>query len=650
VRRIWDTGWSRTARCLRQRIVTRIRPTLWPGFAPVILVALVFWPALGAEFVWDDLNTWSYELPFFRSLRDVLQPPAGIVSWSYAYYRPVVVLSYQLDIALWGPESSIGPHVANVVYHAGVTFFVWLLARRLLAHLPAGHLGAFAAAMLFAVHPIHTESVSWIAGRSDVLATLFLLPCILAALEWRDRRRLWCLFASPVLFLLGVLAKETAISALALVPLTLLLAQRPATAGAAIASLSGQPRRPVLVWAGIGAALLCATGLYLWMRQWAGVQGGEVNELAPVEALVRLLGAGAFYLRKLIVPWPQSNVLTWEMAPGMMTATATILAAAALTGWSIRRHWRSGDGTFLLMAGWLWVTMTVPLFSAVWALSKTPLAERQLYLPSIAVVIGLGTAFCLVWSRGHRQIVTAGLLLLVAAGAVATIQRGLMWRTDVALWSDATAKTPTHGLAWLNLGLARGRAGDEPGAHAAFVRVIDTAADRPIRARAHTNIGMIEIRNGRPEQAEAHFRSAITLHPESAEPYFGLASVYTARADRLRDANDAAGAGATMEMGMHFLGRALVRHDGYHPARLRLAALMQEHGQLLEQHGAGERALQMYRGGLAELDGLLARLPVTRRAEALRILRGEVGIDATALRERLERDLARLQGQTSSRD
>ncbi|MEQ1803659.1 MAG: hypothetical protein ABL989_17165, partial [Gammaproteobacteria bacterium] len=193
---------------------------------PLLAAVVAYAVAPTAQLVWDDQIVAGQQLLSFNSVADILQPPAGIPQWSYAYYRPVVVASYLLDAWLFGIGSAIGPHTMNVLYHVLTTLFVGLLARRLLAGVPQGALGAIAAATLFAVHPIHTESVSWVTGRSDLLATLLLVPALHVTLRWRDEGATWQLLLGPVLFLLALLAKEVAIAGLAILPVLWLLAPR----------------------------------------------------------------------------------------------------------------------------------------------------------------------------------------------------------------------------------------------------------------------------------------------------------------------------------------------------------------------------------------------------------------------------------------
>jgi hypothetical protein len=194
----------------------------WYWLIPLLLAVGVYAPAPWGELVWDDPLVFDRQLAAFKSIGDVFFPPENIFQWSNDYYRPVVILSYMLDLRLYGDAYVAGLHSSNVLYHVITTFFVWLLACRLLQHLPNSSVGAMLAAAIFAVHPIHTESVSWITGRSDVLATLFLVPSVTLALLWRDTGAKWALALGGVLYMLALLSKEVAVAALIMIPAALL--------------------------------------------------------------------------------------------------------------------------------------------------------------------------------------------------------------------------------------------------------------------------------------------------------------------------------------------------------------------------------------------------------------------------------------------
>jgi hypothetical protein len=162
---------------------TVLRRLAW--LLPALVAMLAYAPAPWGELVWDDQIVVGRQLQAFASWPDAFRPPPGIEQWSVAYDRPVVVLTYLLHRALFAGGAA-GPHVTNVLARAGVAVAVHALLLRLLAGRPGAPVAALAGAALFAAHPVHTESVSWMSGRSDVLAALFLVPAVRALAQALD--------------------------------------------------------------------------------------------------------------------------------------------------------------------------------------------------------------------------------------------------------------------------------------------------------------------------------------------------------------------------------------------------------------------------------------------------------------------------------
>ena len=199
----------------------------WSWLIPFVVAVALYLPTLDAGLIWDDEIVQKRQLVAFESVHDVFFPPDGIQEWAKAYYRPLVLATYLMDRRFYGSERFVGHHFTNVLIHAVVSAFVLLLMRRLLSGYRYGEWGALAAGVIFAVHPIHVESISPIMGRSDTLAAAFMLPSIILALRYRDRPRAFgSLAAAPLLFLCALLSKEVAISTLLLVPVLFVLVPR----------------------------------------------------------------------------------------------------------------------------------------------------------------------------------------------------------------------------------------------------------------------------------------------------------------------------------------------------------------------------------------------------------------------------------------
>jgi tetratricopeptide (TPR) repeat protein len=489
-------------------------------------------------------------------------------------------------------------------------------------------IAASCGAALFALHPIHAESVNWIAGRSDLLATLFLLGALLTALAWRERGAAGALAATPALFLLALLSKESAIAGLALLPAALLLGTNP-------------PLRAVRIRLALAAAgILLATGGYFWLRSYAGVLDASPGTLTPAERAVHLVRATAYYLRMLIVPWPQTAMVPWSLAPGLGLAIAIAGSAAVLALAAWVRWWRTAEVTWLLAAIWAAATLALPAWIAITGLNNTPLAERYLYLPSVALSLAAARAVqCGLGSRWRVATLVTTVLVLLSAGA-ATMNRALVWQSGLALWADAARIPGAPGLAWLNLGVNRMESGDDAGALAALARVREDPQIEPgWLARAENARGTIALRQADTAAAERHFRAATAAMPDNHEPQYGLAAVYQERAVAAAGAGDIAARDAAAEQAIAYYVAALSRNALYHPVRLRFADFLRQAGDWQRDRGAMEAARRRYGAALAQLDELAARIPRTQQDDVYARIAPEAGVDPMALRTLL---IARL--------
>jgi tetratricopeptide (TPR) repeat protein len=507
----------------------------WSWLVPIAAAAALYYPAIDGELVWDDGIVQKDQMVAFRSLRDVFFPPPGIPQWGTSYYRPVVTLTYLLDQALFGRGAVRGPHAAVVLYHLIATFFVWMLARQVLQQERGREWGAVVAGVLFAVHPIHTESVCWITGRSDTVAAMFLLPAVVTALHFRDHGTKWALIASPVLYLAAVLSKEVALAALLVVPLALWLVPRPhvGQSPAAVSRSLWAARWPGRHWLPLGALYLVATGVYVTLRLvGASASTGDLK-LGWWSLLQRAAAALTYYLIKVVVPPPQSAYPT--SLPPVPAVVAALAAAGLLLAASVWLY-RRGAPLLLIALGWFFGTLAPSLAIAVRQISETPVAERYLYVPSAGLSLLAGGLFCVAWARRAWRVPSVvGLLGVVAAYGYWTQGRVAVWRDNIALWTDVTAKDPA-GLPWHTLGQAYFARNEDDKALECFERALATYKSAEGRALAWNSKGAVLMKTD-PKEAARAFGMSIQERPSYATPYFNLGILGLNQADRELAAN-----------------------------------------------------------------------------------------------------------------
>lgn len=584
---------------------------------PLLAGLATYAPAPWGGFVWDDYDIEGY-IHGLKTWKDYFQPPPGIYDFPYQYFRPLNWLTHLVDASLFGPGAAAGPHAANVLYHLVTTYFLWLLARRVLRDAPAGRTGALLAATVFAVHPIHTESVIWIVGRSDVLATMLLLPSLLFLLRWQDRKSVVALLLAPVFFLLALLVKEVAIVTIAIGPVLLALRtpssgrDNPAACGSAPPQYgpswnrrSGWRSGTAVTWGGVILGYAAATCLYVSLRAAAHTKVMGIEMVPQAEVPGRLVQASAYYLEKLVLPWPQSIFVGWEMAPGLVLSTGILLLGAGLLGWTLWFWWRRGDGSLFFGVWWVGVALAPALPLVLARFAQAPLAERCLYLPSVGAALLLGAAWCQLSKTRWVRPATFWAAILVAAYAAGTVNRGLFWLSEARLWEDATTKNKSQGFPWSEVGRMRQAAGDEEGAMQAYMRALQL--DNTAKGLAMTNIRIasLHFRNRDLSAAEASFQAAIAAASWYPDPHVGLARIHLARWIMLRTQPGKLGeAGEQLGLAIFRLQKVLLMDAAFTPARVLLVQALLDQGTLFTMQNQQPAAMASYREALAQLDTL----------------------------------------------
>ncbi len=453
---------------------------------PVVLAAVLpFLNSLSGDFVWDDrtliLQDYKLQHPqYFSSffLRDYFEHADEEIK--YGYYRPLVSLSLMTDFLLWGPRS-FGFHLTNVLLHAAVSVLVFLFLSRVF---PRRSGVALVSALIFAVHPVHSESVAWISGRTDLIATLLILASLLALAAAPGRR--WGLPLSLLCFLLALFAKESAL----ILPLV---------AGAYLAAF--EPR-----WARKRAGRLIllyglAAAVYLAMRFGvAEVKAGAVALLTPGETLFSSLSTLWLYLGKILLPVNLTAYITNPPVSSLLdpraAAGAAILAAIL---YALVQSWRKGDRPLAFILAFFLISL-LPLANIVRISGPSdmgfPAAERFLYAPSIApIAAGVVLVSALLHGTRVRSALTVGLVLVLAA---LTVRRNDVWRDEGTLFADALHSSPEAPLLWNNLGIYLSR----EGRHGEAVKSLRRSAElADLSPRVLVNLASALRQAGRPEEA-----------------------------------------------------------------------------------------------------------------------------------------------------
>jgi len=422
------------------------------GAVIVIATVLAYLPAMQAGFIWDD--------DAHISANRTLRAPGGLgriwfqIGATQQYY-PMVFTSFWMEWRLWGADP-LGYHVVNVLLHAASALTLMGILR--LLRVP----GAAAAALVFALHPVHVESVAWCTERKNILSGLFYLTSALAYLKFAGLRApsaagvgktRWSWYVlSLLLFLCAMLSKTVACSLP--VGLVLVLWWRQG----ALSRRNWLTLAPMLA---IGAAMGLLTA---WIER---KQIGAVGPEWELSFLQRCLIAGRalwFYIGKLL--WPQDLTFIyprWNVDAGVWWQYLFPLAFLGLVAalWIARR--RLGKGPLVAVLYFAAALFPALGFFNVYPMRYSFVADHFQYLASIGmIVLGVGML-----ARAQRRRLPRGRPLAVGAGAVAcallalvTWQRGGAFRDPEALWKDTIDRNPRCWMAYQNLGVLYRRQGN----------------------------------------------------------------------------------------------------------------------------------------------------------------------------------------------
>jgi tetratricopeptide (TPR) repeat protein len=508
-----------------------------PVLAVAVATVLAYARTLSFEFVWDDvlLVARSQRLREWSSLPTVLASHfwAEVHEGSH-YYRPLVSLSYFLDLHVWG-LNPFGFHLTNLLAHLATALAVLVLARRLTGNL----LAASIAGVAFALHPIHTESVTFISGRTDVLSTLLFLLALLGYARWRDGGSAPVLAGSLAAFFLALTAKEVAVT----LPLILLLWDLLVTpaSGRATADATESRYGPLVRAAGRYGAYGAVIGLYLVVRMLSlgalvesdpGVWGTLLTRLLTTTKIV------ASYAWMALVPFPANAhyVIVPVVAPPPLAwwgAAAFLAVLLAATAWAVVRAPRWG-----FCALWFWLTLIPSVGVNLLPLPTAVMAERFLYLPSVGFCILLGLALDRALGAAGKvaadqirpapAFALAGLLLAYVG---LTIWRNEPWQDHYHLYLNMVDTSPDSDLPHVNLALVQLPRGEIAEAHAHFKRAVEIAPGNP---RALVGLGLTETILGEREAGLRHALEAERLAPKNPNVLGFLGQLYLLREEPAR--------------------------------------------------------------------------------------------------------------------
>lgn len=473
----------------------------------VLTVLAVYYPAISNTInsVDDPHIIRVYAEDGLRTLPTILIPSDQF------YFRPFIELTYYLDNLLWGLDPQI-MHLENIILHLANVVMLYLVASRVsqlagnLPYLP------LTSAMLYAVHPVNTEAVSWIAGRTDPLACFFILLSFFYLLNFMQHGLLQHVAISCVVMFFAILTKETAVMLLPASAVLIWGVMLPAEAGNQTYSNRGR-KWVVAVYLVLFVALAGYAAVRLQLKPAGSANAFSVlfqeSSLDLNRVIVDSLVTTGFYLKKFFLPLPLNFAIV-EMSPLYVVPGA----AALLVLWYFFKY--RTILVYCMVAGLIFLIPSLVVRLA--GLNWTPVAERYLYIPSAFLTIAVcGSVISWAIKNGWERLTASlciGLLILFAG---TTFHRNIIWRDNLSLFRDAVAKSPEFADIHNELGVALVKNGDCMSARPHFEFAVWRSSRPVIRDLAELNLLNCDMAEKTLAEKRVIMRSYIASR-ESVQP------------------------------------------------------------------------------------------------------------------------------------
>ena len=468
----------------------------------VIITLGIFAQTAGHQFINFDDTLYVTDNP---AVKDGLKP--ATIAWAFkataaSNWHPLTWLSHMLDVQLFGLRPALH-HLMSVILHALSAFLLY----RLLLRITAAPWASLFTAALFALHPLHVESVAWVAERKDVLSGIFWTLTLLCYARYVEKPGAGRYLTALACFGLGLMSKPMLVT----LPVVLLILDywplnrlSPAESDTPSRTFSSLIIEKIPFF-----LLAAASSLITVMTQH---KGGAMANLEKAPLGLRLGNAVIAYVRYLIdTVWPSDLAILYPFPTSL--SLASLVGAALLLiaiSWGVfgpgRRHrW--------LAAGWLWYLVTLLPVIGLIQVGGQSHADRYTYIPltGIFIIIAWGVPQLLErWNYRKEALMIAGGLTLCVLATLSWRQIAY-WKDSITLFRHTLEVTSGNYLILNNYGIALDQAGDFDGAMKYYQEALNVW---PRSAHAHNNLGAVLARKGRYAEAMEHYRSALAIKPD----------------------------------------------------------------------------------------------------------------------------------------
>jgi thioredoxin-like negative regulator of GroEL len=496
--------------------------------ALVLVTAAVYWQVGGHDFItlYDDAKYVTSN----GHIRSGLN--WGNVVWAFttgheANWHPITWLSHMLDCTLFDLDSK-GHHLSNLFFHLLNVVLLFLVLNQMTG---AVWRCGFVAA-LFALHPLHVESVAWVAERKDVLSTMFWLVTMLAYVHYVDKstRRNYMLVL--LAFALGLMSKPMLVT----LPFVLLLLDYWPLGRLRFRmpekDQKKQAQKSVSAYTGFRVLLREKIPLFVLVLASSVItiiaqrSGGAVESWENLPLSQRLGNAAVSYvayIRKMF--WP-SDLAVFYPHPGPNLPLWQVLGALVLLLGITLVVVRGARRFPYLAVGWFWYLGTlVPVIGLVQVGSQA-MADRYTYVPLIGLflMIAWGVPDLVGrWRLGKIATNVAGVIVIASMAKFTPVQIS-HWQNNTTLFSHAIDATEHNGLAHYNLAMIFAGEGKTAAAMEHYSEVLRINPDHD---QVHNKLGVLLVGEGKVDEATQHFREAIRINPDNAQAHYNLGLILT---------------------------------------------------------------------------------------------------------------------------
>jgi protein O-mannosyl-transferase len=502
------------------------RRTAFTGAALALLAALPYLNTLFNGFVYDDL--WQVlGNPYIKSF-GFLPKIFGTTVWSFRgaqgvsnYYRPMMTLSYLICYKLFGPLA-YGFHLANVCFHAGVTVLVFAVALELFGDRAL----AWVAACLFALHPVHTESVDWIAAITGLEVTFFYLLTFWLFLKLPARdggRSVRVKLALLACFGLTLLSKEQSLT----FPLVAMVYEHFYREDRASTRWNQKLARYGELW-------LMDLGYILFRVRFLGAFAPQTqmsgSRLTLYQTFLSAVALAGQYAGKLLLPVHlclyyvfRKSSTVWD--PRVFLGFLCLLVCGIL----FVAAWRKSRMTSFCF---VWMALTLAPVLDAHFLAGNVFAERYLYLPSAGFAWLAGWGAVTLWRRmqGRNRVwrgplAAAGVAVMILC-AVRIFTRNRIWKNDLTLYADTLRTSPDATHIRNNLGVVYWDRGETGEAEKEWLEALKISPHDPLLPIILSNLGLVYANRKDYGKAGHFFSQAILLNPNYTDAHLHLGELY----------------------------------------------------------------------------------------------------------------------------